>query len=405
VLSYHYWVGSLFSGSHLQSGGDFVWDVEVVDVDCSNNETVFIAANTNYRLIDDDGFVRGQGVTGDSDGWYGAECEGHSLMWAAIGLASGWPMSPQPAYNWDEPESSPGSDGEVPEVPSLPIIARVEITGGSPQVFAGEVSSEFTATAYDADNHAIDASFTWRSANASVASPDDPGTFFGQSVGTTIISVTANGVSGVSMGVASSSRKLFVNAMCGTSYDPNMALIEAGGSPDLACTPSAEDEAAYGDFCLSTSDPILCIKIMAGAKADGHLACLVYSQGPECGQWLDKLLAGDTAAVQLSTAQWTQLLADTAGKSASAPVLNAINPDNGVTYPFAKVWYWNGNGDNEWRFSIGHGTVYYDATGAPAAFHDDYNFHPDEGDNWLTAYLKDWINDASDGKSFRVHWP
>jgi hypothetical protein len=236
------------------------------------------------------------------------------------------------------------------------------------------------------------------SSNTAVANNDDAATFMGEALGTATISAD--------IGVFHATASLTVAAECGSSSDPNAALVAEDQLPVDACAPSPDDLAAFGAPCRSTTDYPLCVKIMAGAKADGHAVCLISQQSDECVAWLDKLLRGDTSDVRLSTAQWQSILADTIGKTKVDSFVNFRNPDNGIVYPVARVWNWAGEGDGSYKYVLGRATIYYDSSGNPVALHDDYNFHSDSDDTpGAKKYLKDWIDDATDGKSFRVHWP
>lgn len=299
-----------------------------------------------------------------------------------------------------------GGNGQAPPLdptPVPPALTSVTIAGRSTTANVGDEFGAFTATGYYVDGSSRPLptdSVAWTSDNTAVASPDgDYGYFDAIAEGTATVSGAYHNLSG-------SATVTVGSPTCGDNNDPNAGLIADDELPTAACSPSQATIDEFGSACLSTTDYQLCLKIMVGAKGDGELACAVYSQSPECAAWLNKLMSGDTSAVQLTVSEWNSILADTAGKTIQSTVFNVTDPDNGVVYPMARVWLWDGNGDNSFRFSLGRATIYYDEEDNPVALHDDYNFHPGADDKpGVKTYLKTWINDATNGKSFRVHYP
>ena len=249
TLAYHYWIrGLMDDGLHMVSE-DFMWDVQVesvpsVPVVCDAG-WFDVPANTNYRFIDANGMVTGQGTAGPAGSrvlYYGC---GPSLAQLARALSSGWPMTPQPVYNFDE------LDGGGPPIPPdttasvQPAIAFVEIAGGAAALEVGSTSAEFVAHAYYADGSEVSgAQFTYTSLNSAVAVNDDGRTFVGVGSGQTTIRASVydpgphasgNAVGVTSMQVLGSTT--LPDSLCKTSADSVPTLLPGSGE-NLSFLPS-----------------------------------------------------------------------------------------------------------------------------------------------------------------------
>lgn len=321
-------------------------------------------------------------------------------------------------YTW-----SPGSGGDggddgsgggggppppptPPPPPPPPLPGHITVTPGTTSATEGDYPA-LVVVAYDGSGNVISPTpaVSWSTTDATVAALDDntpTGKQFGATgPGTATITATLTNTPSVS-----ATAHITVIAVCGSADDPNIALLAAGEDPTAACAPSSTDAARFSD-CLSTSNPVTCFAIRSAAWQIGSTACSAAGQNATCSLFLGKLLSGDTTNFGLGQTLFEQMLTDTIGKTHGTPVPNPINPDNPTAhYATAVVWNWSGGGNNEFKYTLGSATIFYDAMGAPVALHDDYDFHTDSRDvPGIPFAVKQLIDNAVDGKSFRVHYP